>query len=123
MLQKGEGGTKGAQRATAAFPLVNTSDPRSTLEALQTQRGEEGAGAGAGPSSAAEETPADIMALLADRNKAFEHFRRSYRRNEAIEENKALLKEKYGGAVRCTSTESSCSIASKRPVSTLEPIK
>ena len=112
MLQKGEGGTKGAQRVTAKFPLVNTSDPSSTLEALQTQRGENGgvAGAGggeAGPSSsgaaaaaaaAAVETPTDIMSLLADRNKAFEHFRRSYRRNEAIEENKALLKEKYGRA-------------------------
>jgi|AntAceMinimDraft_1070359.scaffolds.fasta_scaffold13612_3 kinesin family protein 6/9 len=110
MLQKGEGGTKGAQRATAAFPVVNTSDPRATLEALQTQRGEDsvqGPGGGPGPTSssstdtsaaAAAEPPPDIMALLADRNKAFEHFRRSYRRNEAIEENKALLKEKYGRA-------------------------
>jgi len=48
--------------------------------------------------AAEPETPTDIIALLADRNKAFEHFRRSYRRNEAIEENKAVLKEKYGRA-------------------------
>ena len=103
MLQKGEGGTKGAQRATAAFPLVNTSDPGSTLQALETQRADNGVGprSDAVSSSSAPdvpEPPMDMMALLADRNKAFEHFRRSYRRNEAIEENKALLKEKYGRA-------------------------
>lgn len=33
---------------------------------------------------------------LADRSKAFDMFRRSYRKNEAMEENRALLKEKYG---------------------------
>lgn len=33
---------------------------------------------------------------LADRAKAFEMFRKSYRKNEAMEENRALLKEKYG---------------------------
>ncbi|DBA83158.1 TPA: hypothetical protein ACH3X2_006681 [Trebouxia sp. C0005] len=33
--------------------------------------------------------------VLADRGKAFDLFRRSYRKNEVIEENKALLKEKY----------------------------
>ena len=31
--------------------------------------------------------------LLRDRNQSFEHFRKSYRKNEAIEENKATLKE------------------------------
>jgi kinesin family protein 6/9 len=36
--------------------------------------------------------------LLRDRNKAFEHFRKSYRKNEAIEENKAILKKKYSSA-------------------------
>ena len=36
--------------------------------------------------------------LLRDRNQSFEHFRKSYRKNEAIEENKATLKEKYGAA-------------------------
>ena len=36
--------------------------------------------------------------LLRDRNQAFEHFRKSYRKNEAIEENKAILKEKYTAA-------------------------
>ena len=33
---------------------------------------------------------------LADRAKAFEMFRKSYRKNEAMEDNRALLKEKYG---------------------------
>lgn len=33
---------------------------------------------------------------LADRAKAFDMFRKSYRKNEAMEENRALLKEKYG---------------------------
>ncbi|QDZ21232.1 kinesin [Chloropicon primus] len=40
----------------------------------------------------------DVLAntnLLADRNKAFEIFRKSYRKSEAIEENKLLLKEKF----------------------------
>lgn len=32
---------------------------------------------------------------LADRTKAFEHFRKSYRKNEAMEDNRNLLKEKY----------------------------
>jgi len=32
---------------------------------------------------------------LADRAKAFEHFRKSYRKNEAMDDNRALLKEKY----------------------------
>lgn len=35
------------------------------------------------------------MEDLADRNHAFEMFRRSYRKNEAMAENKELLKEKY----------------------------
>jgi len=32
---------------------------------------------------------------LADRAKSFELFRKSYRKNEAMEENRELLKEKY----------------------------
>ena len=36
------------------------------------------------------------MEDLADRTKAFDMFRKSYRKNEAMEENRALLKEKYG---------------------------
>ena len=32
---------------------------------------------------------------LADRARAFDMFRKSYRKNEAMEENRALLKEKY----------------------------
>ena len=33
---------------------------------------------------------------LADRAKAFDLFRKSYRKNEAMEDNRSLLKEKYG---------------------------
>lgn len=36
------------------------------------------------------------MEDLADRAKAFDLFRKSYRKNEAMEDNRALLKEKYG---------------------------
>jgi len=32
---------------------------------------------------------------LKDRTKSFEMFRKSYRKNEAMEENRELLKEKY----------------------------
>lgn len=32
---------------------------------------------------------------LADRTKAFDLFRRSYRKNEAMDENRELLKQKY----------------------------
>lgn len=32
---------------------------------------------------------------LADRTKAFDVFRRSYRKNEAMDENRDLLKQKY----------------------------
>jgi len=35
------------------------------------------------------------MEDLADRAKSFEMFRKSYRKNEAMEENRTLLKEKY----------------------------
>ena len=42
-------------------------------------------------------SPAQQYSLedLADRTKAFEHFRKSYRKNEAMDDNRALLKEKY----------------------------
>jgi hypothetical protein len=33
---------------------------------------------------------------LADRAKSFEMFRKAYRKNEAMEENRDLLKSKYG---------------------------
>ena len=35
------------------------------------------------------------MEDLADRAKGFEKFRKSYRKNEAMEDNRNLLKEKY----------------------------
>ena len=35
------------------------------------------------------------MDELADRTKAFEKFRKSYRKNEAMEDNRSLLKDKY----------------------------
>jgi len=44
------------------------------------------------------ETDLDDMELLKDRNKAFESFRKSYRRNEVIESQKQTLREKYGEA-------------------------
>lgn len=36
--------------------------------------------------------------MLSDRNKAFEVFRKSYRKNEVFEEQKASLKDKYDEA-------------------------
>ena len=36
--------------------------------------------------------------ILADRNRAFELFRKSYRKNDVIEENKAILRSKYDEA-------------------------
>jgi kinesin family protein 6/9 len=47
------------------------------------------------------QAPTDIKVSaeqLADRNKAFDVFRKSYRRNEAMEENKLLLKERIAEA-------------------------
>ena len=35
------------------------------------------------------------MEDLADRARAFDMFRKSYRKNEAMEENRSLLKERY----------------------------
>eukprot|EP00741_Cyanophora_paradoxa_P008533 tig00001339_g8258.t1 len=49
-----------------------------------------GADAGAGEEFSAE--------VLMDRTKAFELFRKSYRKNEVMEENKALLRQKYAEA-------------------------
>ena len=46
--------------------------------------------------------------LLADRNKAFEIFRKSYRKSEAIEENKLLLKDKFKQAKTLGRTVSEC---------------
>ena len=49
------------------------------------------------PANRSSGEAADLLdvAVLADRSKAFELFRKSYRKNEVIEENKLLLKEKY----------------------------
>ncbi|KAG2448578.1 hypothetical protein HYH02_006469 [Chlamydomonas schloesseri] len=59
--------------------------------------GEKGGGGGGG--GVAEEMAVLMNTnLLADRNKAFELFRKSYRQNEVIEENKQLLKAKYDSA-------------------------
>ncbi|KAG2448579.1 hypothetical protein HYH02_006470 [Chlamydomonas schloesseri] len=59
--------------------------------------GEKGGGGGGG--GVAEEMAVLMnINLLADRNKAFELFRKSYRQNEVIEENKQLLKAKYDSA-------------------------
>lgn len=60
-------------------------------------------GGGTGPMGGTSVSVDDISALmntnlLGDRNKAFELFRKSYRQNEVIEENKLLLKQKYEAA-------------------------
>ncbi|KAG2496239.1 hypothetical protein HYH03_005837 [Edaphochlamys debaryana] len=68
----------------------------SSLAAAAAGGGQGGLGGGGG---VAEEMAALMNTnLLADRNKAFELFRKSYRQNEVIEENKALLKAKYEAA-------------------------
>ena len=51
-------------------------------------------GGGVDGDEAEPAAPIDLS-LLKDRNQAFEAFRKSYRRHEAIEENKAILKGKY----------------------------
>eukprot|EP00877_Chromochloris_zofingiensis_P015099 jgi/Chrzof1/9843/Cz04g18020.t1 len=82
------GGATAAAAATAAAP-----------NATATTRGSEVAttsGSDTNTSTSSEVLSALLNTnLLADRNKAFELFRKSYRQNEVIEENKAMLKAKY----------------------------
>ena len=77
--------TKGAEAAPPALarPLAVSSEP-----------------AGGGAAHPQAQVPDALIdpAVLADRGRAFELFRKSYRKNEAIEDNKALLKGKYDAA-------------------------
>mmetsp|Transcript_2784 Transcript_2784/g.9791 ORF Transcript_2784/g.9791 Transcript_2784/m.9791 type:complete len:822 (+) Transcript_2784:575-3040(+) len=104
MLQKREGG-RGDAATTAA--LAAARDPAAALAAERNSK-ELAADGGATSSAAAspskpkgishESSELELLNsrdLLADRNKAFELFRKSYRKNEVIEENKQLLKSKY----------------------------
>lgn len=53
------------------------------------------------PLSPVKQAPIETLtntALLMDRNRAFEEFRKSYRKNETIEENKQELQQKYAQA-------------------------
>jgi kinesin family member 6/9 len=90
MLQRGEGGTRGGYRATAAVPLVDASNPSSTLRAIvgENENGNENDAASALP-------PADV---LADRDRAFEHFKRAYAQNAGVERDKSTLRELYAKA-------------------------
>ena len=70
-------------------------EPAGTDGGDPMMRGEK---VGIAPAAAVEPGAEDVLNnanLLADRNKAFELFRKSYRKNEVIEDNKALLKKKY----------------------------
>ncbi|KXZ55340.1 KLP1 protein [Gonium pectorale] len=73
--------------------------PGSTALAAAAAAAAGGGGGGSTPGGAADDMAVLMNTnLLADRNKAFELFRKSYRQNEVIEENKALLKTKYESA-------------------------
>lgn len=95
MLQKREAGGAGAN--VAALSAGQAAASRAAAEAPSPSTSASPSLARGAAETAGE--PEMLSAnLLADRNKAFEHFRKSYRKNEVIEENKALLKQKYGEA-------------------------
>lgn len=81
---------------------VKGGDPRETL--LPSQQGKRLLAATEDQAEAipaAEPVPIEVlsnMEVLKDRNKAFEAFRKSYRKNEAIEAQKQTLREKYSMA-------------------------
>ena len=83
-------GTAGRASASAAVAAASSDGGCS--------RGFESGSAPPPLPSAAAEDGLDSASLLADRNKSFEVFRKSYRKNEVIEENKAVLKAKYAAA-------------------------
>ena len=83
-----EAGTRQLTQQTSRSPRISVGQKEN----------EPAQASGGGGAAAAEEDASDVLIntnLLADRNKAFELFRKSYRKNEVIEENKAILKEKY----------------------------
>lgn len=96
-VKSGYSGGGKAVGANAAAGSGQASPARSTTGS--------GGGRAAAPAAAphgasADENGGDLgnIDLLADRSKAFEVFRKSYRRNQAIDENKAVLRTKYAEA-------------------------
>ena len=69
---------------------------RDSLEKIRSHAGASIPGA---PVYTAEQL--SNRAILEDRNRAFDVFRKSYRKNQIIEEQKATLKEKFEDAKRC----------------------
>ena len=106
LKRKGANGVNSPRRLLPSNAL-NSPDGKRPAEGKGKGAAPPGAGqkenepaqaSGGGGAAAAEEDASDVLIntnLLADRNKAFELFRKSYRKNEVIEENKAILKEKY----------------------------
>lgn len=79
-------------------PAAGAADARLSSSLHASTSGSSNGGGTAAASRTADPGCLLSAELLADRNKAFEHFRKSYRQNEVIEENKALLKQKYDAA-------------------------
>ncbi|KAG8470575.1 hypothetical protein KFE25_008996 [Diacronema lutheri] len=106
------GGGGGCAYAAHAGAPFSPSQPRSSPApggvgaAFGCQSTVAGMGAQVEQQTSAEQMQAaairaaglDPAALLHDRNAAFELFRKSYRKNQVIEENKAMLKDKYDEA-------------------------
>lgn len=63
------------------------------------------------------------MEDLADRAKAFEVFRKSYRKNEAMEENRNLLKEKYARGKQLGGSVNECRNKIKNFTNEIEQIR
>ena len=107
LKRKGANGVNSPRRLLPSNALNSPDGKRPAAEGKGEGAAPPGAGqkenepaqaSGGGGAAAAEEDASDVLIntnLLADRNKAFELFRKSYRKNEVIEENKAILKEKY----------------------------
>jgi kinesin family protein 6/9 len=98
----GGGGPTGAPRVGAMLEAMRTSGDRpqgpreGTATAAETQQ--EPAMSLHALNVDGTPPPVVDLSLLKDRNQAFESFRKSYRRHEAIEENKTILKDKYAQA-------------------------
>ena len=84
----------------ASAPRPGGQMPASSPAASSSSAGGGGNAAPMGSTSVSVDDISALMNtnLLGDRNKAFELFRKSYRQNEVIEENKLLLKQKYEAA-------------------------
>ncbi|KAL6757573.1 P-loop containing nucleoside triphosphate hydrolase protein [Haematococcus lacustris] len=87
----------GAAGSQGQGPQGSGAAPGAAAAAAALARAQRGGGPGQGP---AEDDMALLLNanLLVDRTQAFELFRKSYRQNEVIEENTALLESKYRAA-------------------------